>query len=67
MTKSRITLLLLAFAFLVVSRPGLSAPLASTVPALCAANSSMAELPFFRPGAAREGNDRMILTLEALP
>jgi hypothetical protein len=53
MTKSRITLLLLAFAFLVASRPGLSAPLASTVPALCAANSSTAELPFFRPAESK--------------
>jgi hypothetical protein len=53
MTKFRLTLLLLAFAFLAASRPGLSAPLASTAPALCAASSSAAELPFFTPAVAK--------------
>ena len=45
MTKLRVTLLLLTFAFLVTSRPSLSASLASTTPALCAANSSTVGAP----------------------
>jgi hypothetical protein len=50
--KLRITLLLLALAFLVASHPSFSAPLTSTGPALCSADSSAAELPFLSPSAS---------------
>jgi hypothetical protein len=49
MKKFRFTLLLLAFSVLAASSPVLSAPLSSQAPALCAASSSAAELPFFSP------------------
>lgn len=52
MTKLRAPFLLLILAFLAASLPGLSAPLTSTPPALCAAGGSATELPFLIPAAS---------------
>src|SRR3954453_17267192 len=51
--KLRITLLLLAAFIFVAAHPSHSAPLASTAPAQCAANSSTPELPGFSTPASK--------------